>query len=189
MNKPELTKLLTLIAAGYPASFIITPFTNELWEETIGGMDYELAKRAFKIYIKQGKDFPPNPGHIQKIAIDITTPIERKLTPAEVWERCVALACRGLSSIEAADALSDNPRAVSAVRQVGWDRIRYADIGKDLDFVRKDFVRYYSEMEERDIEEHEALALSQTASEMIQLASPRAIRGEPASTKAIGGGK
>lgn len=177
MNKPELTKLLTLVAAGYPANFIITPFTNELWEETIGGMDYELAKRAFKIYVKQGKDFPPNPGHIQKIATEISTPIQRKLTPAEVWERCVALASRGLSSADASEALSDNPRAVSALRQVGWDRIRYADIMTELDFVRKDFVRYYSEMEERDIDEHKAISLSQAANEMIGMAMPKAIGG------------
>ena len=176
MNSEELGKLLGRVIGSYQ-NFILTPLTNELWAEAIGHLDYEVAVKALRIYVAQGKDFPPNEGHIRKIAAQLLTPIEHRVTAGEVWEQCVAAAARSLTRDAVAEQFQGNPRALSAIRQVGWDRIRYADIQTELDFVRKDFIRLYDEMEDRDNEEQRAIALPDLAKNLVSMAKPKSIGG------------
>lgn len=169
MNKIEITKLISIIATAYQ-NFQVTQLTTDLWQDIIGGMDYELAAKALRIYISQGKDFPPNPGHIKQIAISLTKPIEYKQTAAEAWELC----CMGASGGKNGHP-SLSPRGHAAARQAGWDRIRYADFETELPFVRNNFIRAYESMEERDEEFESQTKLPELATNLIEMSKPKLV--------------
>lgn len=170
MTKKEIATLLVIVATAYQ-NYSISETTVDLWNEIIGGMDFDLAKKSLKVYISQGKDFAPNPGHIKQIAIRLTNPIELAQTAGEAWELC-CMAASGSGT----DHPDLSARGRAAARQVGWDRIRYADQDTDLPFVRNNFIRAFNDLEERADAIAAQAALPALATNLIGMTKPKRIQ-------------
>lgn len=101
---------------------------------------FELLYRAFAIALKE-HEFEPKPAHIEKILLRLKQP-KRSLPAFEAWSRLVDYAKQSYSEEQILVLLSELPAAKRAVKAVGWNRIRYADLSS-MDFLRKDFCLYY----------------------------------------------
>lgn len=87
-------------------------------------------------------------------AADIRAIIEqsanRKRNPvaAVAWDELVRAAEEGLSFERVEQRFRKYPRVIAAVRSIGWERVRYADLLTELPFVRRDFLAAYKEISE-----------------------------------------
>lgn len=150
MTKNDMARVLNAAYATFP-HLTLTPHAIAQWFTLFGACDAATFSAALNQAVKSSNArFFPVPGEVNQIIF------KRSETPAplgvEVWEACVELAQRGRGLSDAQKVFADNDRALKAIRAVGWDRIRYADLETELPFIRKDFVSYYDRMVDHDNE-------------------------------------
>lgn len=141
MNANELKTILGIITGAYPTLF--DPKTSGIaWQLVLGDCEFSDVTQALKIYLSQANQYPPTPGQINQLILDSKNLLP---TAGEVWGEILKLCSMSQSYTQGQEYFKDNNSALRAIRAVGWDRIRYADIENELDFLRKDFERIYKE--------------------------------------------
>jgi hypothetical protein len=176
MKQHEMTKILTMFFPTFWPSMELTQETMKMWFKLFEGEDAHTFCAAMKsAVLEPGRAFPPAPGEVQKYLTKALATPEDKLTASEAWGKVLTCASRSLSRFQMEKSLNEFPRAVKAALQVGYERIRFSDTEKELPFVRKDFVRYYEEMKDRDTESSQVRlgnrqSLPEPARELLKLA-------------------
>jgi hypothetical protein len=134
---------------GIYSNFQTSEQTIKLWHRLIGHLEFRIAAQAFKAHM-QSSTFAPTPADILRLASEITKPLAEQKTAGEMWQLVRRIARTG--RVEYEQKLKEiHPRAYAAAMQVGgFDRIGMCHIEKEMPFVRRDFVRFYDDMSERD---------------------------------------
>lgn len=142
MENKEIMKLLAVIAGCFQ-QFAPNENTLPTWSLILKSVPYEEGYKAIIAYVREGHAFAPNPGQILKIIKDCEA---LKVPLAEdVWQMVIECAKNGRLSEE----IEANTLFMNAIRSVGFDRVRLADLESELPFVRRDFIEYYNRSLER----------------------------------------
>lgn len=150
MTKEETKKLIFGIQAVY-GTLEVTPVLVDVWHAVLERWPYMLVHSAVLQYLSEAHEFPCKPGQINQRCINLNRRALDIPTGGELWEQLCGFARSGLDQLEVVKRLEGNRAAIAAVRQVGFDRIRYGDIEHELPFIKKDFERHYNEQLERDV--------------------------------------
>lgn len=169
MTRDEVKLLVMGVKAVFQSRFEVTPELLDMWQAVLGAQSYADGQQAVLVFLSGDNKFPPLPGEINQI-IAKRNQAEIPLG-VEVWEQCVSFARQGRGDGYVRGQFADNNRALSAIRAVGWDRIRYADLETELPFVRKDFIAYYDRMVEYDGERQMLLTSDEARGVLKSLAS------------------
>lgn len=149
MKNEETSKILLAIATVF-SNFRTNEITLPTWHRLLKEFEYKNIIEALDSYIATGKEFAPTPGQLIQILKNKTTKGEALITPDEAWEIVVGVAASGCSENSMKQAKERCPKAIKAAGQIGWYRIRYADLERELAFVRRDFIDAYERGLERD---------------------------------------
>lgn len=121
INKLEVAKLLTVMAAMYP-KFEVTDVKVALWHDMIGDLPYELAQTALK-KVMLTSHFPPTVAEVRKAAADIIQSGKEEMDAGKAWgEVQKAISKWGYYEPQKAlDMLSPLTRQVA--EQISWREI------------------------------------------------------------------
>lgn len=143
-----MAELLTT-AAGMYSTLQVNRRMVQLWRSLIGHLDLDTAKRAFAGHMRSSS-FEPKAADILRLAAEITRPESLQRTAGEMWEIVRKISRRNNPANEKYLA-EKYPRAYAAAMQVGgFSHIGLADQYEELPFIRRDFLRFYEEMTDRD---------------------------------------
>lgn len=144
MTKEEIHKILTKISSLYQ-NFQISPTTAELWLEIFGAFQYCDVSAAALEYFQSPAAYPPTPGQLMaKLREKAKTLVP---TADDSWELVIKLA----RHVSALDMALVPPSIQRAMRGIGWDRVAYADVQKELPWIRKEFLANYEQEIENEI--------------------------------------
>jgi hypothetical protein len=132
-------------AKGLFPNYELTPEIVGVWFELFHKYDavaFQAAMHAAAI--EPNREFFPTPGAVTKYM----QPKEKP--PAEIWERLRLFAQNSASLGSIERYFGKDSAIMRAVRAIGWDRVQYANLEKELPFIRKDFIQYLTEMRERE---------------------------------------
>jgi hypothetical protein len=118
------------------------------WAELFAEYSVEHFHAALQSAVrKPGQQFFPTPGQVQA---ELNTLCGIKFAEAGiVWEQLLRFAASGYPLGQVLESLGSNDPAKSALRQVGYDVIRLADIESELPWKKKEFISAYKEFQEK----------------------------------------
>lgn len=141
MDFKDFTLILT--KAAICLNFNLTEQHILTWYEMFFNEKKEDFYAALKALVKQPdrKFFPTVP--------EVAAALEllkngQQITPAEAWAKILAYAAQSKHEHEIEQLEANNPTLINAMKQVEYSKIRYADIEKDLPFLKAAFIRAYS---------------------------------------------
>ena len=175
MTKEETAKILLAIT-GVFSNFRPNEMTLPTWFRLLGAIQMQDVINSLDSYIATGAEFAPTPGQLIQLMQRKSLPQAEKITADEAWlmvENVAAASCKPQSM---AFLQRECPRAMASASQIGWNRIRYSDLEKEMSFVRRDFIQAYERTIERDALERQALtAPEQVVSIVNGLANQKGI--------------
>lgn len=149
MEISEAALILGKYSLTYPNA-TMTKETIKVWHELFESETAENFLSAIRTACKEpGRQFFPTAGEVA--AILKTIKHGPKQLAGDVWNLIIK-SCEG-GSYTKKDLINDlegNEAAISATRQVGYNRIRLADIYDELPWIRKEFLKAYEEFDERN---------------------------------------
>lgn len=134
---------------SYPIAFKDFDVENfeaqiNLWQRSLADDDYRNVVNAFEIWLNTEK-YPPSLAEFKPVVARFKNP-SAFLSPERAWE-LVTTAVRkyGSYNSERASATFSEPikRAVQNVG--GWQRICQTELGREWDFLRKNFIEAYQD--------------------------------------------
>lgn len=127
MTLEEINKLLLYIT-GLRPTFRMAEWTAEAWLDCLGHLDYEIAKRAVRLYCStQGRD--PGVNNILDTAAELTTP-NLAISFGDAW-RMALNAARSYGAQHGREGLAALPGPVQdAARQIGWHTLCLSDVSQ-----------------------------------------------------------
>jgi hypothetical protein len=154
---------LTIIQKSYPTFFKdFDPETAEiqarLWQRSLADCNYRDVVNAFEIWLNTEK-YPPTLAEFKPIVVKFRNPSAFQ-SPERAWET-VTIAVRKYGSYNSERAFETFSEPIKrAVRYVGgWQKICQTELGRDWDFLRKNFVEAYKDFGQ-DEKEQELLPAS-----------------------------
>jgi len=122
----------------------LTPQTIRAWHELFSEDAALEFQAALNGSLKQpGRAFFPTPGEVNACLLILK---HGQTPPAlEVWELINKFARGSIPIAQVEKQLQHNHAAISALRQVGYNTIRYSNIETDLLFRKRDFERLYED--------------------------------------------
>ena len=158
MNLEEAHKLLTVIRAAYPNvnkdghfDESIFALQRKLWMNAFVDVEFEEVFTALSVWIST-EIFPPQIVELKRIILRNRQP-ESVISPQSAWE-IVDKAVRRYGSYNQDKAFETFSEPIKrAVRNVGgWQKICSTELGQSWDFLRKNFISVYEEIEQEDQE-------------------------------------
>lgn len=138
MTLQETQKVLLLISSVYQ-NFQISEATPIVWQRIFEGFEYSDVEGACFEFFRSPEKFPPAPGQLIEI---LRERIERELPSAvDAWSEVLA----HCSNVRAINLSEVDPMILQAMRGVGWERVAYADIDKELPWLEKRFRELYEQ--------------------------------------------
>jgi hypothetical protein len=163
MNRQETEKLLTVILNAYPTFFRdFTPENFEiqanLWQNSLADCDYQDAVNAFKLWFNT-EEYPPTLPKFKPVIMRFRNP-SAFISPERAWE-IVSDAVRKYGSYNSEQAFATFSEPIKrAVRNIGgWQKICQTELGRDWDFLRKNFIDVYQDFSQ-EVKEQELLPVS-----------------------------
>lgn len=136
MTRDETKKILMAIKAVYPL-LVVDQTVIDVWQALLGNHAYAVIQDATMGYLREPHDFAPTPGKILARISDKVRAVG--IDPDDAWNQAVAVC----SPHKRKERSLLSPAVVQAAERVGWDRIAYANVDKELPFVRKTFLESY----------------------------------------------
>jgi hypothetical protein len=128
-------------------------FQIGLWCRSLSDRDFKDVMYAFEIWVNT-EEFPPSLPKFKPVIARFKNP-NAFMTPERAWE-IVSDAVRKYGSYNSERAFETFSEPIKrAVRNVGgWQKICQTELGRDWDFLRKNFVEAYQDfgLEEREQE-------------------------------------
>lgn len=134
---------LILTKAAVCLNFNLTEQHIAAWYQLFASESKENFSKAMQsVVIEPGRRFFPYPGEVTAaLQVIKSGHIEQA---GEVWDRLLSYARASLNEAQVLQREASNPAAVSAIKQIEWDKIRYADIHTELHFHKANFVKFYA---------------------------------------------
>jgi hypothetical protein len=124
-----------------------------LWQRSLANHEYRDVVNAFEIWLNTEK-YPPTLAEFKPVVARFRNPTAF-VSPERAWEQ-VTIAVRKYGSYNSERAFETFSEPIKrAVRNVGgWQKICQTELGRDWDFLRKNFVEAYQDFgqEEREQE-------------------------------------
>jgi hypothetical protein len=163
MNHKETEKLLTIMMNSYPTFFKHFELENaeaqvNLWQRSLADCEYRDVVNAFEVWLNTEK-YPPTLAEFKPIVARFRNP-GAFVSPERAWE-AVTIAVRKYGSYNSERAFATFSEPVKrAVRNVGgWQKICQTELGREWDFLRKNFIDAYNDFGQ-DMKEQELLPVS-----------------------------
>lgn len=140
---------MTIIQKSYPNFF--KDFSPEdfeiqarLWQRSLSDYEYRDVVYAYEIWVNTEK-FPPSLAEFKQIVAKLRNP-HAFMSPERAWE-VVDKAVRRFGSYRQDEAFKTFSEPIKrAVRAVGgWQKICQTELGRDWDFLRKNFSEAYQD--------------------------------------------
>lgn len=145
MNRDETKTILGILVAVFPRNIEATPTLLNVWQSILADHSFDEVHKALKMFLSTDAQFPPLPGQLhQAILKSKTVPV------SQVWGDLLKLASSSKSLDDVKKIYADDVGVLKAIQALGWDRIRYADVEKELPFLRNAFERMYIENSKHD---------------------------------------
>ncbi|SCG82697.1 hypothetical protein DW1_1124 [Proteiniborus sp. DW1] len=146
MTKPEVIKLLAMLAAAYPNMKEVNEVQINLWYDCLKDIDTKVALAAIKKHILEST-FPPSIAEIRKQVMEVATPANEKLDGASGWGEVIK-AIKEYGYYREKEALeSMTPVTRKVVKYMGWQEICHSE---KPDVVRGQFLKMYETVAERE---------------------------------------
>jgi len=155
--------LLTIMMNSYPTFF--KEFNSEnvevqinLWQRSLADCEYRDVVNAFEIWLNTEK-YPPTLAEFKPVVARFRNP-SAFISPERAWET-VSNAVRKYGSYNSERAFATFSEPIKrAVRNIGgWQKICQTELGREWDFLRKNFIDAYNDFGQ-DIREQELLPAS-----------------------------
>lgn len=129
-----------------------------LWQRSLADCEYRDVVNAFEIWLNTEK-YPPTLAEFKPVVIRFTNP-GAFLSSQKAWET-VTIAVRKYGSYNSERAFETFSEPIKrAVRNVGgWQKICQTELGRDWDFLRKNFIDAYDDFGQ-ETKEQELLPIS-----------------------------
>jgi hypothetical protein len=129
-----------------------------LWQRSLADCEYRDVVNAFEIWLNTEK-YPPTLAEFKPVVIRFTNP-SAFLSSQKAWET-VTIAVRKYGSYNSERAFETFSEPIKrAVRNVGgWQKICQTELGRDWDFLRKNFIDAYEDFGQ-EAKEQELLPIS-----------------------------
>lgn len=129
-----------------------------LWQRSLADCEYRDVVNAFEIWLNTEK-YPPTLAEFKPVVARFRNP-KAFLTPERAWETVnTAVRKYGSYNQEGAFATFSEPTK-RAVRNVGgWQKICSTELGREWDFLRKNFIDAFNDFGQ-DVREQELLPAS-----------------------------
>jgi hypothetical protein len=116
----------------------------KLWQRSLADCDYKDVVNAFEVWLNTEK-YPPTLAEFKPVVVRFRNP-SAFLSPERAWET-VTIAVRKYGSYNSERAFETFSEPIKrAVRYVGgWQKICQTELGRDWDFLRKNFVEAYED--------------------------------------------
>lgn len=154
---------MTIMMNCYPIAFRdFNPENFEsqvnLWQRSLADCDYRDVVNAFEIWLNTEK-YPPTLAEFKPVVARFRNP-SAFISPERAWE-LVTIAVRKYGSYNSERAFATFSEPIKrAVRNVGgWQKICQTELGRDWDFLRKNFVEAYQDFGQ-EVREQELLPAS-----------------------------
>jgi hypothetical protein len=136
------------------------------WQQCLQDLDGKLVLNvAMKICMTDLNDFAPKPAFLRKECLKVLNPNDF-ISAEKAWEMVSSAVKRYGNPNEELAMRSFNNTIRRAVNSLGgWQKICATPIGKEWDYLRKDFVKIYSDY---DIEEKPNKLLPETVLTRLQ---------------------
>lgn len=156
----QMATILGRAVMGFP-NFTISREFIHAWHQNFQLCDVGKFAAALTAATNEpGRQFFPTYGDIQ------TYLLKSERNAAEAWELAVGAAKNSLDEAHLMNEFGEESLLFRTIMAVGWSRIRYANIEKELDFIRKEFLRFYKELEE-GVEKRDVFAIGREQSKQI----------------------
>lgn len=149
LNHSETEKLLTIIQRSYPNHFKdFDPDSFEvqvkLWQRSLADCEYRDVVNAFEVWINTEK-FPPTLAEFKPIVVRFSNP-NSIVSPEKAFE-AVSEAVKRFGSYGQEKAFQTFSEPIKrSVRAVGgWQKICQTELGREWDFLKKNFIEAYNE--------------------------------------------
>lgn len=145
MTLSEMTTVLGVAAEFFP-TVSVTPQMAKAWLILFQNRDaMEFGSAMMAVCAEPGRKFFPTPGELTARLLGVAS----QSSAEEAWELCLRLASKSLDWDDAEKELQARSRAAAhAAFSVGWDRVRYSDIERELPFIRKNFLSAFESFDE-----------------------------------------
>lgn len=150
MNQQETAKFLTAMQRLYPTFFKdFNPetfeFQKKMWCNALYDYSFQECFTSLEIWFNT-ETFPPMPVQLKSILQKITKPKGATVTAEMGWET-VDRAVRRYGSYGQEQAFNGFTEQIKrAVRYVGgWQKICSTELGKEWDFLRRNFIEAYND--------------------------------------------
>lgn len=129
-----------------------------LWHRSLADCDYKDVVNAFEIWLNTEK-YPPTLAEFKPVVLRFRNP-DVFISPERAWE-IVSNAVRKFGSYNSERAFETFSEPIKrAVRNVGgWQKICQTELGREWDFLRKNFIDVYQDFSQ-DAKEQELLPAS-----------------------------
>lgn len=144
VTQEEITRLLAVIAAAYPAFKVENVVQVKIWYESLKDCNYDQIKMAIQKHIIENK-WPPSIAEIREGVVNISNPE----IPAkdEAWGE-VMQAMQKFGVYRAKDAMeSMHPVVAATAKRMGWREMCHGD---NIGVVRGQFLKMYEIIERRE---------------------------------------
>lgn len=146
MTKPEVIKLLAMIAAAYPNMKEVNEVQINIWYDCLKDVNKDIALASVKKHILEST-FPPSVAEIRKQVMEVTTPSNEKLDGSTAWGE-VLKAIKEYGYYREEEALkSMSPITAKVAKYMGWREICHSE---KLDVVRGQFLKMYEILSNRE---------------------------------------
>lgn len=146
MTKPEVIKLLAIIAAAYPNMKEVNEVQINIWYDCLKDIDVKVALTAIKKHILEST-FPPSIADIRKQVAEITMPETAKLDGTTAWGE-VLKAIKEYGYYREEEALANmSPMTAKVVKYMGWREIC---LSEQPDVIRGQFLKMYEILSNRE---------------------------------------
>jgi hypothetical protein len=176
----ETAKLLTIIQRSYPNHFKeFDPDTfriqERMWSNAFYDYTYQECFTAFEIWFNT-EIFPPVPANLKPILQKYISP-NQEMTAEQAWE-IVDRAVRKFGSYNQDKAFATFSDSIQrSVRSVGgWQKICATPLGREWDFLRKNFMESYKDFGQ---DKREQASLPSPVLKRLQEAVERKKLGQP----------
>ena len=129
-----------------------------LWQRSLANCEYRDVVNAFEVWLNTEK-YPPTLAEFKPVVARFRNP-SAFLSPERAWE-AVTIAVRKYGSYNSERAFETFSEPIKrAIRNVGgWQKICQTELGREWDFLRKNFVEAYNDFSQ-DVREQELLPAS-----------------------------
>lgn len=146
-----------------------------LWQRSLADHEYRDVVNAFEIWLNTEK-YPPTLAEFKPVVARFTNP-SAFISPERAWE-LVTIAVRKYGSYNSERAFETFSEPIKrAVRNVGgWQKICQTELGRDWDFLRKNFVEAYQDFGQEEREQE--LLPASVLHRLQEMTGQKAITGE-----------